>query len=67
MLRKWDGDVRYLPNFVFRRFGRRHVEQNKKMLMTNNAPDTESSPAQKDKENEETKNAVKDKAEMDVD
>ncbi|KAH0553253.1 translation machinery-associated protein 16 [Cotesia glomerata] len=67
MLRKWDGDVRYLPNFVFRRFGRRHVEQNKKMLMTNNAPDTESSPAQKDKENEKTKNAVKDKAEMDVD
>ncbi|KAK0088521.1 hypothetical protein PV325_011720 [Microctonus aethiopoides] len=27
MLREWDGDVRWLPNFTFRRFGKRHVEE----------------------------------------
>ncbi|XP_011310079.1 translation machinery-associated protein 16 [Fopius arisanus] len=25
MLRKWDGELRYLPNFSFRRFGKKHV------------------------------------------
>ncbi|XP_015120221.1 translation machinery-associated protein 16 [Diachasma alloeum] len=25
MLRQWDGDLRYLPNFSFRRFGKKHV------------------------------------------
>lgn len=66
MLRKWDGDVRYLPNFVFRRFGRRHVEQYKKILMTNASVD-EKLPIQKDKENNQTKNDVKEKTEMDID
>ncbi|XP_057337320.1 translation machinery-associated protein 16 [Microplitis mediator] len=66
MLRKWDGDVRYLPNFVFRRFGRRHVEQYKKILMTN-APVDEKLPIQKDKENNKIKNDVKEKTEMDID
>ena len=27
MLRKWDGDVRYIPNFMFRRFGKKHLTE----------------------------------------
>ncbi|XP_034937816.1 translation machinery-associated protein 16 [Chelonus insularis] len=39
MLRKWDGDVRYLPNFVFRRFGKRHVEEmQRKILKSESKP-----------------------------
>ncbi|XP_015589508.1 translation machinery-associated protein 16 [Cephus cinctus] len=27
MLRKWDGELRYLPNFEFRRFGKKHLNE----------------------------------------
>lgn len=27
MLQKWDGDLRYLPNFVFRRWGKKNLEE----------------------------------------
>ncbi|XP_043274078.1 translation machinery-associated protein 16 [Venturia canescens] len=40
MLQKWDGDLRYLPNFIFRRWGKKNLEEaiHKKSKAEKSAP-----------------------------
>lgn len=69
MLRKWNGELRLLPNFKFRRFGKKHlkdtlqrIEKQAKTVVNKSTNNTKTVVSSTDEKIEDTeKNSIEDK------